>query len=156
MRGAVFRRFPNSHNGKVGAHPILFLWVRAGDLDYATDVHRVIQRAQLRRQAICSVGFPGFHTGIDHGDIGQRRFGLDIDALRIVSEGVNTLRETDGAMGVLLITHYKRILEYLKADFVHVMLEGRIGRDERELDLYELALKASGAVQASRWARTST
>jgi Fe-S cluster assembly ATP-binding protein len=52
--------------------------------------------------------------------------GLDIDALRIVSEGVNTLRETDGAMGVLLITHYKRILEYLKADFVHVMLDGRI------------------------------
>ena len=52
--------------------------------------------------------------------------GLDIDALRIVSEGVNTLRANDGAMGILLITHYKRILEYLKADFVHVMLDGRI------------------------------
>lgn len=52
--------------------------------------------------------------------------GLDIDALRIVSDGVNTLRGADAGMGVLLITHYKRILEYLKADFVHVMLEGRI------------------------------
>ena len=52
--------------------------------------------------------------------------GLDIDALRIVSEGVNTLRADDGPMGILLITHYKRILEYLKADFVHVMLDGRI------------------------------
>jgi Fe-S cluster assembly ATP-binding protein len=52
--------------------------------------------------------------------------GLDIDALRVVSEGVNTLREHDGAMGVLLITHYKRILGYLKPDYVHVMLKGRI------------------------------
>jgi len=52
--------------------------------------------------------------------------GLDIDALRIVSEGVNTLRGEDPKMGVLLITHYKRILGYLKPDHVHVMLNGRI------------------------------
>jgi Fe-S cluster assembly ATP-binding protein len=52
--------------------------------------------------------------------------GLDIDALRIVSEGVNTLRDEDPKMGVLLITHYKRILGYLKPDHVHVMLNGRI------------------------------
>ncbi len=52
--------------------------------------------------------------------------GLDIDALRIVSEGVNTIRESDGAMGVLLITHYKRILNYLHPDCVHVMLNGQI------------------------------
>jgi len=52
--------------------------------------------------------------------------GLDIDALRIVSEGVNTLRGSDPTMGILLITHYKRILEYLNPDFVHVMLDGRI------------------------------
>jgi Fe-S cluster assembly ATP-binding protein len=52
--------------------------------------------------------------------------GLDIDALRIVSEGVNTLRGQDGNMGVLLITHYKRILGYLQPDYVHVMLNGRI------------------------------
>jgi len=52
--------------------------------------------------------------------------GLDIDALRIVSDGVNTIREAHGTMGVLLITHYKRILNYLRPDNVHVMLKGQI------------------------------
>ena len=50
--------------------------------------------------------------------------GLDIDALRIVSEGVNALAGPE--MGVLLITHYQRILNYIKPNFVHVMLDGRI------------------------------
>src|SRR5512138_3301598 len=50
--------------------------------------------------------------------------GLDIDALRIVSEGVNALRGP--GLGVLVITHYQRILNYIKPDFVHVMLGGRI------------------------------
>jgi Fe-S cluster assembly ATP-binding protein len=50
--------------------------------------------------------------------------GLDIDALRIVSEGVNTLRGPE--LGVLVITHYQRILNYIKPDFVHIMLDGRI------------------------------
>jgi Fe-S cluster assembly ATP-binding protein len=50
--------------------------------------------------------------------------GLDIDALRIVSEGVNTLRGP--SLGVLVITHYQRILNYIKPDFVHVMLGGKI------------------------------
>jgi len=52
--------------------------------------------------------------------------GLDIDALRIVSDGVNTIREAHDSMGVLLITHYKRILNYLRPDYVHVMLKGQI------------------------------
>ena len=50
--------------------------------------------------------------------------GLDIDALRIVADGVNTLMSKD--MGVLLITHYQRLLNYIKPDSVHVMLDGRI------------------------------
>ncbi|HSG43834.1 MAG TPA: Fe-S cluster assembly ATPase SufC [Anaerolineales bacterium] len=50
--------------------------------------------------------------------------GLDIDALRIVSEGVNTLLSKD--LGVLVITHYQRLLNYIKPDFVHIMLDGRI------------------------------
>ena len=50
--------------------------------------------------------------------------GLDIDALRIVAEGVNALRGPN--LGVLLITHYQRILNYVKPDFVHIMLDGRI------------------------------
>ena len=50
--------------------------------------------------------------------------GLDIDALRIVSEGVNALSGPE--MGVLVITHYQRLLNYIKPDFVHVMMGGRI------------------------------
>ncbi len=50
--------------------------------------------------------------------------GLDIDALRIVSEGVNALRGPD--MGVMVITHYQRILNYIQPEFVHVMLNGKI------------------------------
>jgi len=50
--------------------------------------------------------------------------GLDIDALRIVADGVNALMNRD--LGVLVITHYQRLLNYIKPDFVHVMLAGRI------------------------------
>ncbi|WP_250030593.1 Fe-S cluster assembly ATPase SufC [Paractinoplanes maris] len=51
--------------------------------------------------------------------------GLDIDALRVVSEGVNRVRET-GDTGLLLITHYTRILRYIQPDFVHVFVAGKI------------------------------
>jgi Fe-S cluster assembly ATP-binding protein len=50
--------------------------------------------------------------------------GLDIDAVRIVSEGVNRLAGPQ--LGVLVITHYQRILNYIKPQFVHVMYDGRI------------------------------
>lgn len=52
--------------------------------------------------------------------------GLDIDALRKVAEGVNTIKEEQENMGVLIITHYKRILEYLKPDRVVVLVDGKI------------------------------
>jgi Fe-S cluster assembly ATP-binding protein len=53
--------------------------------------------------------------------------GLDVDALRVVSEGVNRVRAgTSGDTGILLITHYTRILRYVKPDFVHVFIGGRI------------------------------
>lgn len=64
--------------------------------------------------------------------------GLDIDALRIVAEGVNTLRGPE--MGILVITHYQRILNYIKPEFVHIMLGGRIvesGGSELALNLEE-------------------
>ena len=51
--------------------------------------------------------------------------GLDVDALRVVSEGVNRAK-TNSNLGVLLITHYTRILRYIKPDFVHVFANGRI------------------------------
>lgn len=52
--------------------------------------------------------------------------GLDIDALRIVADGVNALMSQGQDMGVLVITHYQRLLNYIKPDHVHVMLDGRI------------------------------
>lgn len=51
--------------------------------------------------------------------------GLDVDALKIVSEGVNRAKAAE-SMGVLLITHYTRILKYIKPDFVHVFVDGRV------------------------------
>jgi Fe-S cluster assembly ATP-binding protein len=51
--------------------------------------------------------------------------GLDVDALKVVSEGVNRAKEQTG-MGVLLITHYTRILRYIKPDFVHVFVNGKV------------------------------
>jgi Fe-S cluster assembly ATP-binding protein len=66
--------------------------------------------------------------------------GLDIDALRIVSQGVNTLYGQQPEMGVLVITHYQRLLNYIKPQFVSVMMDGRIVRDggpELALELEE-------------------
>ena len=54
--------------------------------------------------------------------------GLDIDALKIVSEGVNRFREQEGK-GVLLITHYTRILRYITPDVVHVFVDGRVAEE---------------------------
>ena len=51
--------------------------------------------------------------------------GLDVDALKVVSEGVNRVKENTN-LGVLLITHYTRILRYIRPDFVHVFVDGRI------------------------------
>lgn len=62
--------------------------------------------------------------------------GLDIDALKIVADGVNSLRGPD--LGVLVITHYHRLLEYIKPDVVHVMMDGQIvlsGGPELALEL---------------------
>jgi len=64
--------------------------------------------------------------------------GLDIDALRIVSEGVNKLRSPEN--GIILVTHYQRILNYIIPDFVHVLYKGRIvksGGKELALELEE-------------------
>jgi len=64
--------------------------------------------------------------------------GLDIDALRIVANGVNKLRSKDNAF--LIITHYQRLLEYIVPDFVHVMYDGRIvksGGKELAVELEE-------------------
>lgn len=51
--------------------------------------------------------------------------GLDIDALRVVADGVNRLR-TDGQKGFVIITHYQRLLDYIKPDFVHIFADGKV------------------------------
>ncbi len=61
--------------------------------------------------------------------------GLDIDALRIVSEGVNTLRGSKNSF--LIITHYQRLLNYIKPDYVHVLKNGKIIKTGN----FELALE---------------
>ncbi|WP_182886220.1 Fe-S cluster assembly ATPase SufC [Microbispora sp. H10885] len=77
--------------------------------------------------------------------------GLDVDALRVVSEGVNRFRAS-GDTGVLLITHYTRILRYVKPDFVHVFAGGRVVEeggpelaDKLEAEGYEAYTKAASA-----------
>jgi Fe-S cluster assembly ATP-binding protein len=65
--------------------------------------------------------------------------GLDIDALKVVSEGVNTLHNSSD-MAMLLITHYQRLLNYIKPDYVHIVMDGRIVREggpELALELEE-------------------
>ena len=78
--------------------------------------------------------------------------GLDVDALKIVSEGVNRSIET-GGLGTVLITHYTRILRYIKPDFVHVFVDGAIAEqggpeladrlEEEGYDRYQVAETAS-------------
>jgi len=65
--------------------------------------------------------------------------GLDIDALRIVADGVNTLRS--GPLGILLITHYQRLLDYIVPEFVHVMYDGRIVKSGNKSLALELEAK---------------
>jgi Fe-S cluster assembly ATP-binding protein len=68
--------------------------------------------------------------------------GLDIDALKVVSDGVNALRAPDRA--ILMITHYQRLLDYIVPDYVHVLADGKIIKSGgRELAL-ELEAKGYG------------
>src|SRR5213076_590468 len=75
--------------------------------------------------------------------------GLDIDALKVVSEGVNRYR-SQGDRGVLLITHYTRILRYIQPDFVHVFVAGRVAEqggpelaEQLEAEGYDKYVKAA-------------
>jgi Fe-S cluster assembly ATP-binding protein len=76
------------------------------------------KRAEILQLAMLQPGF----AVLDETDSG-----LDIDALRIVADGVNAMRGDE--RGFLIITHYTRILEYVKPDFVHILIDGRIVRE---------------------------
>ena len=81
--------------------------------------------------------------------------GLDVDALKVVSEGVNRVKSTSD-VGVMLITHYTRILRYIRPDFVHVFVDGRIVEeggpelaDRLEDEGYDRFLSAATAAAAT-------
>jgi Fe-S cluster assembly ATP-binding protein len=71
--------------------------------------------------------------------------GLDIDALRIVAKGVNAMRSPE--RGMLVVTHYQRLLDYIKPDFVHVLVDGRIVRSGGPELALELEDKGYGWVE---------
>ncbi|MGI9310026.1 MAG: Fe-S cluster assembly ATPase SufC [bacterium] len=72
--------------------------------------------------------------------------GLDIDALKIVAEGVNTLRADDRAM--LVVTHYQRLLDYIVPDFVHVLHDGKVVRSGDKSLALELEREGYGWIEA--------
>jgi Fe-S cluster assembly ATP-binding protein len=72
--------------------------------------------------------------------------GLDIDALRIVAQGVNAMRRSDRAL--LVVTHYQRLLNYIVPDFVHVLVDGRIVRSGGAELALELEANGYGSIEA--------
>ncbi|WP_311476565.1 Fe-S cluster assembly ATPase SufC [uncultured Gulosibacter sp.] len=95
--------------------------LRIGDEFLARNVNEGFSGGEKKRAEILQLRLlnPKFAI-LDETDSG-----LDVDALRIVSEGVNSAKEETN-LGVLLITHYTRILRYIKPDFVHVFVNGRM------------------------------
>jgi len=77
--------------------------------------------------------------------------GLDIDALKVVSEGVNALAGPE--MGILLITHYQRLLNFIKPNFVHIMMDGRIVQSGGPELAHELEAKGYEGLRAQLAAR---
>ena len=78
--------------------------------------------------------------------------GLDIDALRIVAQGVDAMRNPERA--IIVVTHYQRLLNYIVPDFVHVLLDGRIVRSGGPELALELEEKGYGSMEAE--ARSAT
>ena len=88
------------------------------------------KRNEVFQMAVCDPAF----CIMDETDSG-----LDIDALKVVAEGANAMRSPTRAM--LMVTHYQRLLNYIKPDYVHVMIDGRIvktGGPELALELEEV------------------
>jgi Fe-S cluster assembly ATP-binding protein len=73
--------------------------------------------------------------------------GLDIDALKIVADGINAMRSAD--RGIIVVTHYQRLLNYVVPDYVHVLLGGRIVRSGGKELAMELEEKGYGWLEAS-------
>ena len=109
-----------AHLGQGRARPRwpAWRWTRRSPSATSTRASPAVRRSATRS---CRCGCSSRSIAI----LDETDSGLDVDALRVVSEGVNRSRE-DSDVGVLLITHYTRILRYIKPDFVHVFVAGRI------------------------------
>jgi Fe-S cluster assembly ATP-binding protein len=134
-------------------------------LEFLTLVRKKMKLVQMEESLLnrpVNEGFSGgekkrneiFHMAVLEPRLGildETDSGLDIDALRIVADGVNVLRQSDRAF--LLITHYQRLLDYIVPDYVHVLVDGRIvrsGGKELALELEEKGyswLEAATAAQ---------
>jgi Fe-S cluster assembly ATP-binding protein len=138
-----------------GEAPKLRTWVKdvnkaLADLDMSADfgtrnVNEGFSGGEKKRHEIVQLELLNPKIAI----LDETDSGLDIDALKVVSEGVNRFAG-QGDKGVLLITHYTRILRYIKPDFVHVFVDGRVAEEggpelaeELEANGYERFLKAS-------------
>ncbi len=114
-----------------GEAPKLRLWLKEmkaamADLQIdptfaARNVNEGFSGGERKRAEILQLGLLNPKMAI----LDETDSGLDVDALRVVSEGINRVREA-GDAGVLLITHFSRILRYVRPDFVHVFVDGRI------------------------------
>jgi Fe-S cluster assembly ATP-binding protein len=74
--------------------------------------------------------------------------GLDIDALKVVADGVNALRSPDRSF--VMVTHYQRLLDYIKPDFVHVLAQGQIVRSGGPELAHELEAKGYGWLESAQ------
>jgi Fe-S cluster assembly ATP-binding protein len=122
------------------------------------DKARLLEMDESMLQRSVNEGFSGgekkrneiFHMAVLEPTLGildETDSGLDIDALRIVSHGVNTLRSEDRSF--IVVTHYQRLLNYIVPDFVHVLSDGRVVRSGgRELAL-ELEEKGYGWIETA-------
>jgi Fe-S cluster assembly ATP-binding protein len=99
------------------------------------------KRAEILQMALLEPSF----AVLDETDSG-----LDIDALRVVSEGVNALMNPE--MGILLITHYQRLLNHIKPHFIHIMMDGRIAESGGPELAHELEAKGYAELRAAQTA----
>jgi Fe-S cluster assembly ATP-binding protein len=118
-------------------------------LDFVNEKMRMLGMDSSLRERAVNVGFSGgekkrneiFQMAVLEPKLAildETDSGLDIDALKVVAEGVNAMRSKD--RGIIVVTHYQRLLNYIVPDFVHVLLNGRIvksGEKDLALELEE-------------------
>jgi Fe-S cluster assembly ATP-binding protein len=130
-------------------------------LDVMTEKLKIVEMTEAMLQRSVNAGFSGGEKKRNEilqmavldpklAILDETDSGLDIDALRIVAEGVNTLKRPDNA--TIVVTHYQRLLNYIVPDYVHVLAQGRIvrsGGKELALELeergYDWLLETAGA-----------